>query len=144
MKPRIQCESPGEALGVRVAHQEQDREGGEGEAERVQHATPRQQQRGAAAAAPATWPGAEQARGRCRRAVRGLAASMKRSARRLTAMARVGRPPNARVTQSRRAPARPAVRGQHHRHVGEGQGEDGVLELDRVEEVADGGHGGPR
>jgi len=29
------------------------------------------------------------------------------------------------------------VRRQHHRDVGEGQGEDGVLELDGVEEVAE-------
>ena len=34
-------------------------------------------------------------------------------------------------------PARPAVGRQHHRDVGERQGEDGVLELDRVEEVAE-------
>ncbi len=32
--------------------------------------------------------------------------------------------------------AGPAARRQHHRDVGEGQGEDGVLELDGVEEVA--------
>jgi len=34
-------------------------------------------------------------------------------------------------------PAGPAVGRQHHRDVGEGQGEDGVLELDGVEEVAE-------
>ena len=32
----------------------------------------------------------------------------------------------------------PAVGGEHHGHVGEGQREDGVLELDGVEEVPNG------
>src|SRR5260370_40399530 len=58
----------------------------------------------AATAAPATGAGVSSPAGRWRRAVRGLAASMNRSARRLTAQAHVRAPAIARVTQSRVGP----------------------------------------
>ena len=65
--------------------------------------------------------------------MRGFRASMKRSITRLAAIAQVRPPTIATVTQPTvHQPGQPRAASDHG-DVGEGQGEDGVLELDRVE-----------
>src|SRR5881628_2708934 len=74
--------------------------------------------------------------GKCRWAVRGFRASMKRSTTRLVAIAQVRAPTMAAVAQPTVHPPGqpPAARTIA---VGEGEGEHCVLELDRVEHARD-------
>src|SRR3990172_7385784 len=127
---------PREALGVGVADQEERREGGEPEAERVEHPRGEREERAGEDGGQQHVPGRQEsdrqvARRRARIARVDEAVRQAVDAHREGARSRHGeRHPDD------HAPSRPAVRRQDHRHVGEWQGEDGVLELDRVQEVA--------